>query len=265
MTSERRIEVKVEVPATPAEVWAAIATGPGITAWFMPADVEGAVGGSVVHRPAPDMPSTGTVTAYDGPHRFAYEEPAPIAEGEEPARPIATEFLVEARGGGTCVVRIVQSGFGEGDAWDRAIESFTTGWKQALLSLRLYLTRFRGESAAPITVATTAPGPKDAVWSALARALGVPAAPERGQRITITAAGAPGISGTVEEAADGILTLALDEPARGLGLIGVGGIGDDEVFVTIRAQLFGPGAAQVAAREQDRWATWLSQRMAPAR
>lgn len=51
MTEERRIEVEVEVPVTPEEAWEAIATGPGITAWFMPAEVEGHVGGSVTVRP----------------------------------------------------------------------------------------------------------------------------------------------------------------------------------------------------------------------
>ena len=263
MTSERRIDVEVELPVTADEAWAAIATGPGITAWFMPAEVEGEVGGSVVHRPAPDMASTGTVTGYDAPQRFAYEEPAPI--GDDPARPIATEFLVEARDGGACIVRVVQSGFGDGDAWDRAIESFATGWQQALLSLRLYLTRFGGQSAAPITAATTARGPKEAVWAELLRALGVAPDPEPGRQLSTTGPDAPRISGTVEEAADAILTLTLDEPARGLGLIGVGGLGDDEVFVTIRAQLFGPEAGPVAAREQERWAAWLAQRLALAR
>ena len=53
MSSERRIEIEVEVPATPARAWEAIATGTGITAWFMPAEVKGRVGGSVVHHYGP--------------------------------------------------------------------------------------------------------------------------------------------------------------------------------------------------------------------
>lgn len=265
MSAERRIEAEVEVPGTPEEVWEAIATGPGITAWFMPADIEGRAGGAVVHRPAPDVASEGTVTAYDAPQRFAYEELAPIAEGEDTTRAIATEFLVESRDGSTCVVRVVMSGFGDGDAWTRAIEGFTTGWHHALLSLRLYLTRFRGEPVAPLAVGAMVRGPKHAVFGELARALGLPATPAAGERVSTTAPGAPRISGTVEEAGDGILTLTLDEPARGIGLIGVGGAGGDELFVTIRAQLFGPEAAQIAAREQERWATWFAERVALAR
>jgi hypothetical protein len=40
------VQVEVEVPGTPEEVWAAIATGPGVSSWFMPADVDSHVGGT---------------------------------------------------------------------------------------------------------------------------------------------------------------------------------------------------------------------------
>jgi uncharacterized protein YndB with AHSA1/START domain len=33
----RTIELEVEVPGTPEQVWEAIATGQGIAAWFVPA------------------------------------------------------------------------------------------------------------------------------------------------------------------------------------------------------------------------------------
>jgi uncharacterized protein YndB with AHSA1/START domain len=263
MTSERRIEVDVEVPATPEQAWEAIATGPGITAWFMPAEVEGRVGGSVVHHHEPHMTSSGTVTAYDPPHRFAYEEQEPPPVGEQAAPVLATEFLVEARSGGTCVVRVVMSGFGEGDEWERAIESFTSGWRQVLLSLRLYLTHFRGEPVGSIVVGDVTTGDEDALWAELTRALGVPADPRPGQRLATSAPDAPALAGTVEKAADGMVTLLLDEPGRGIGLIGVGGPGD-EVFVLVRAQLFGPDAAELAAREQEAWKAWFARRKATA-
>ncbi len=32
----RSVQVDVEVPGTPEEVWQAIATGPGISSWFVP-------------------------------------------------------------------------------------------------------------------------------------------------------------------------------------------------------------------------------------
>ena len=38
---ELGLDVQIEVAATPEQVWEAISTGPGISAWFMPAEVEG--------------------------------------------------------------------------------------------------------------------------------------------------------------------------------------------------------------------------------
>ncbi len=32
----RSVQVEVEVPSTPEEVWQAIATGPGISSWLVP-------------------------------------------------------------------------------------------------------------------------------------------------------------------------------------------------------------------------------------
>ena len=35
-SGRRSVQVEVEVPGTPEEVWQAIATGPGISSWFVP-------------------------------------------------------------------------------------------------------------------------------------------------------------------------------------------------------------------------------------
>lgn len=101
---------EIEIPATPEDVWQAIATGAGNAGWLFPAEIEEREGGSMLVHRAPfggDAPAT--VTAYEPPHRFAYEEPM----GMPGAMPWATEFLVEGRAGGTTVVRLV-SGFFEG-------------------------------------------------------------------------------------------------------------------------------------------------------
>jgi uncharacterized protein YndB with AHSA1/START domain len=263
MSSERRIEVEVEVPVAPEQAWEAIATGPGISAWFMPAEVEERVGGRVVHDHGADLPTTATVTGYEPPRRFAYEERGWAPAGEDPSRPIATEFLVEARSGGTCAVRVVMSGFGDSEAWEHAMESFRGGWNQALGALRLYLTHFPGESASSINAGGMVSGGKDEVWSEIIGALGLPAEPESGERVATTAPDAPSLAGTVQEAAGPMLTLILDQPARGLAFVGCGGPGD-EVYVFVRAQLFGPDATEVAAREQEAWKSWFAGRLAGA-
>lgn len=55
-----------------------------------------------------------------------------------------------------------------------------------------------------------------------------------------------------------MVTLVLDEPARGIGLVGAGGPGGDEAFLTVRAQFFGPEAPAVAKREQRAWKAWFA-------
>ena len=35
-SGHRSVQAEVEVPGTPEEVWQAIATGPGISSWFVP-------------------------------------------------------------------------------------------------------------------------------------------------------------------------------------------------------------------------------------
>jgi len=258
MTSQhRRLEASIEVPGTPEQVWEAIATGPGITAWFMPTEVEEREGGTIRMDHGPAIQSTSVVSAWERPHRFAYEEEWQPTE-EAGGQPIATEFLVEARAGGTCVVRVVMSGFGDGDEWDRAMESFTSGWETALEGLRLYLAHFPGQHASSIAVSgATKNGSPDEIWRSFTEALGLADAAE-GARAGTSGPGVPAFAGTVERAAERMLTLVLDEPARGVGLLGVGGPAD-EVFTIVRAQLFGDGADAVAAREQPAWRAWMDE------
>ena len=45
---ERSIELEIEVVGTPEEVWQAIATGPGISSWYVPHTVEEREGGTAV-------------------------------------------------------------------------------------------------------------------------------------------------------------------------------------------------------------------------
>jgi uncharacterized protein YndB with AHSA1/START domain len=255
MSGQRRVEAQIEIRTTPEQAWEAIATGPGISAWFMPAEIgDPREGGTISYDYGGEQPSEGTITGYDAPGRFAYVEEALLPQ--DAGRPIATEFLVEARGGGTCVVRVVMSGFGDQEAWDRAMESYGEGWQHALLSLRLYLENFPGQSASNVMAARMTKAPRAELWARFASALGLPSSPAVGDRIA-TAGGAPGLAGRVEDAGDQVITLLLDEPAPGICLVAVGGPGGDEVMATVRAQLFGDGAAQVAEREQARWDEWF--------
>jgi uncharacterized protein YndB with AHSA1/START domain len=145
-SGRRYVEAEAEVPGTPEQVWEAIATGPGISSWFVPTEIEEAAGGtpmkSISHFGADaSMDAVSTITAWDPPRRFVAESP-----GEGPNHPtVATEWTVEARSGGSCVVRVVHSWFASGDDWDNQFEGHTYGWVAFFRILRLYLTYFRGQ------------------------------------------------------------------------------------------------------------------------
>lgn len=133
------IGLEVEVPGTPEQVWAAIATGPGITAWMQPTDVEEREGGTFSYDLGTAVGRIfGTVTGWDPPHRFAEESRWELTSGS--AGLLATEWLIQARSGGTCLVRMVMTGFGTGTEWDNEIDGMAAGLRVALDSLRRYLT-----------------------------------------------------------------------------------------------------------------------------
>ncbi len=139
---EHRTERTYEVAATPEQVWDAIATADGISAWMVPTRLDPQVGGEVSFDLG-GFVSTGVVTDYTPNHRFAYEEPWPIPDQVDaiPAAmvewfdaigaplsevyrdlssvsPIATEFLIESASGGSCVIRVVTSAYGSGADWE---------------------------------------------------------------------------------------------------------------------------------------------------
>src|SRR5215467_4015956 len=104
-SGRRSVQVEVELPGTPEEVWRAIATGPGISSWFVPTEFEERDGKPVAVKVdlGPGIEIRSPVTVWDPPRMFATEAGLPGSP------PIANEWIVEARGGGACILRIVQS------------------------------------------------------------------------------------------------------------------------------------------------------------
>jgi uncharacterized protein YndB with AHSA1/START domain len=261
MTSRRdtrSVELEIEVPGTPEQVWDAIATGPGISVWFVPSEVEEREGGTIAMHHGAGFDETGTVTAWDRPRRFAVDFP-PFRPSEEASeRTLALELLVEARSGDTCIVRLVNSGFDTDAAWDEQFEGTRIGWERCLRVLRLYLERFPGQRGAPVRTFGATTGPKDRAVAAFDAALGLDA-PAPGERVRLSIPGAPAFAGTVDHAAEGTLTMILDEPVSGIGEVAAGGPGDP-VYVTLSAALFGAEAALVAARAEEAWQAWMDER-----
>lgn len=264
-SGRRWVEVEVEVPGTPEEVWEAIATGPGVTSWFVPTERvdEGGKPKRFVSQfgSGPEMESVAEVDDWDPPHRFSAESPALGPEGPQ----IATEWIVEARSGGTCVVRVVHSLFADGDEWDEQLGGFESGWPDFFRILRLYLTHFRGQVGVPIQLMRLLDAPAAEVWGTVSGALGLEGAAE-GERLS-TEDSAPPLAGEVETAGAseqwGQVLLRLDRPAPGVAHLFALAM-QGRTYLGVRFYFYGEGAAAVAAREEPRWEEWLAERFPAA-
>jgi uncharacterized protein YndB with AHSA1/START domain len=139
--ASRVIDITVDVDASPEQVWEAIATGPGVTAWLQPTEIEPVEGGRYAFDLAlGDGPNdTGHVAAYDRPYRFATSGVRWAPPGDAEPALLATEWIVTPRDGGGATVRMVMSGFGTGASWDDELDAMGQGMRAALDLLRQHL------------------------------------------------------------------------------------------------------------------------------
>lgn len=256
-TSGRRwVELEFEVPGTPEQVWDAIATGPGISSWFVPSEVEEREGGRATADFGPGMQSMATLRVWDPPHRWV----ADSKDLGEDAPQVASEWVVEARSGGTCIVRVVHSLFADGDDWDDQLEGWEHGWPAFFRILRIYLQSFPGQPSSAFQLMGMAPPPRDQAWRTFTGALGLEGA-RSGEKVR-SGSEAPSLAGVVEGVgAEGYpeLLLRLDEPAPGCAHLFPMEMGD-QVLLSVRLYLYGDTAAEVSGREEPRWQEWVGQR-----
>ncbi len=251
-----RMELTFALPGTPEQVWDAIATANGISSWFLPTDLDERDDGAVCFHMGEDS-SPGTVTGWDPPGRFAYVEPGwATLSGHEPSSvtPMVTEFLVEARPGGTCVLQVVSSAFGTGAGWEQEFfDDMEKHWVPFFDNLRLYLTHFPGQRVTSMSVAADIPGRVDAVWSVLRQALD---AEKVGQPVDVR-----GLTGHVERISmspgPNELLLRLTDPVPGFLGFFAHDKGDGATATAIEGYLFSEDAPGFVEREQPAWKAWL--------
>lgn len=251
------IDFEVELPGTPEEVWQALATGPGISAWFVPASFERQNGKpvAVTLNFGGGMEFRHDVTAWDPPKLFVREGPGWVPGSP----PIAAEFHIEARAGGVCVVRVVQSLFSSTDDWDAQLTGSEEGWPGIIRILRLYLAHFRGQPSAIAKVMSAVPGTAAEAWTTLTTALGLDRVGE-GERWTAPA-GVPALGGVVEYNSDapfGVL-IRLDTPGPGTAALGTINFGD-MVMAGFTFYMYGDEATATVERETPQWERWMQQR-----
>lgn len=280
----RYVEAEVEVPGTPEEVWRAIATSEGISSWFVPTKLEAGAGGTVVSSFGPGMEAVSKITAWRPPHGYAAETGDSAEAGMGPGN-VATEWIVEARAGGTCIVRVVHRWFADSDEWDGEFEGHAYGWATSFFRLlQLYLTHFTGQPCSAFDVAAFSTASAAEAWRTVRSGFRVDAE----QRRVTSVFGAPELSGVVAnvdvtdpdllriretsplvrasyeglngDAPELLLHLAL--PAPGLAHLFVMPMGE-QAMVCARFFLFGDHGLAVAPKAERAWRAWFAERFPP--
>jgi len=188
---------------------------------------------------------------------------APIAaEGEAApgSPPMADEWIVEAKAGGTCIVRVVHSLFASTDDWDGQLEGIEQGWPGIF------------QDSAPVPHALSRHGMRAGDGDGGRAKLGGRGvegrhrtAETRGRqgRADVEAPpGVPPLGGTIEgvskiDQMPNIL-VRLDAPTPGVASLGVFPSGGITVLLSL--YLYGDRAAAAVARDQPLWQKWMSER-----
>jgi len=256
-SGRRSVQIEVEVPGTPEEVWRAIATGPGISSWFVPTRSEEREGGEQVCTFGPGMDSPSKITEWQPPMRF-------VAEGDMggPGSPtVATEWSVEARAGGVCLVRVVHSLFASTDQWDNQLDGLEQGWPTYFRILRMYLERYKGLPCSAMHFVNFSTDPEAKAWEKAGGALGLVKVAE-GQKWSAPD-GVPRMAGVVDSLGKGMhantVLLRLETPAPGAAYVGAFSCGG-MVMVCMSVYLYGGNAKAAVERDESIWQKWMGER-----
>ncbi|HXM54414.1 MAG TPA: SRPBCC domain-containing protein [Candidatus Dormibacteraeota bacterium] len=236
MPREFELRKEVSLPATPERVWEAIATGPGQTAWFMP---------------LPVAPDPSLAAAWDPPRRLVIRVPG--AEGTFQA----FEYVIEARAGGTSVLRFVHSGF-LGDDWSDEFEATTDrGWDMYLHTLAQYLAHFDGRPATYVAAEAPPSSTGERAWPILLDALGLSVGVAPGDPVRLAPEGLAPSTGVVD------YVLAPEAPRAGffLGARTDAGLyrfhGRAPLGMPVAAGHHQYGEGVDGDRAQAAWSAWL--------
>ena len=237
MAREFEIRREVELPATPGQVWAAVATGAGQASWLFP------TGEGEPHE-AGQVWAGHTVTAFDPPHHLAVRAAAPDGTVMN-----ALEYIIEARDGGTVVLRYVHSGVFTDD-WDNQYDAAALHTDFYLHTLGQYLRYF---DARPVTyVAAEGPQASKAVaaFGAVRRGLGLTGQGADGDQVRLALPGLDPLEGVVDYATPHFLGVRTAD-----GLYRFYGRNAFGMPVGLAHHLFAPGVDQ--EKTELAWHTWL--------
>lgn len=200
----RYVVVTVPLPVAPEVVFDAVATGEGISSWFVPTAMEPQVGGRIVQFADPGAPdptqgpeaaaeamltaTVGEITEYTppaagAPGRFAYVERDWMGEGVPvPPWETACEVHDDDNTDSTdtppsCVLTLTSGFASSGQLAEESVDGSVDGWAHALTVLAHRLTHRPADGVVTTDVATEAIAASvPELWSRVMAALVAPAA-----------------------------------------------------------------------------------------
>jgi uncharacterized protein YndB with AHSA1/START domain len=133
--SGKVLAIAVTVPAPRAEVWKAFSTSEGLSSWLAPnAVVDLKPGGDWMVRFPGGSSAGGTIVSFVPQREIVISALAPEKFPTVRAQRTTARFELEDHGTGT-LVRLTQTGWKDGDEWDRAYEYLTAGNAELLATL----------------------------------------------------------------------------------------------------------------------------------
>lgn len=157
----RKHEMEIEIAAPPSEVWRAVSTAEGIASWFCPISaVTPGAGGSVTIGWGEGMEATSRIEIWEPDKHLRV-----VSDRPEPAPPGVIDYLIEGRGG-TTVMRLVHSGFGEGADFDGEYEGTGAGWP-LFLAMMKHSTERGIDSCRNVTIMRMLSDTPAAAWEKL--------------------------------------------------------------------------------------------------
>jgi uncharacterized protein YndB with AHSA1/START domain len=152
---KRDVKLETIIEAPQEAVWKALTEAEELTKWFPPqARVTPGQGGKIWMSWGEGIEGESTIEVWDAPRRLRH------TFGAVPA---AVDWVLEGRGG-TTVLRMVHSGFGEGADFDDEVESHERGWAIFARNLKHYLERHRGQPCVQVALVRRFDAPREEVW-----------------------------------------------------------------------------------------------------
>ena len=174
---------------------------------------------------------------------------------------VATEWSVEARAGGTCLVRVVHSLFADTDDWDNQLDGLEQGWPTYFRILRMRLANFKGMPCSAMQFVGFSSEPESNTWEKAGGSLGLLNLTQ-GQAWT-TPDNLPRMAGVVDSVGRGMHTntalLRLEAPAPGTAYVGAFSCGG-MVQVYMSVYLYGAHAKAAVDRDEPTWQKWMDER-----